>query len=58
MAAVKVHDVLEAMLEPDEVYAFHVDLIQHGRRTCHARRPKCEECPLLERCPRMGLPPL
>ncbi len=58
MAAVKVHDVLEAMLEPDEVYAFHVDLIQHGRRTCHARGPKCEACPLLERCPRVGLPAL
>ena len=58
MAAVKVHDVLEAMLEPNEVYPFHVDLIQHGRRTCHARGPKCEECPLLERCPRVGLPAL
>jgi endonuclease-3 len=58
MAAVKVHDVLEAMLQPNEVYAFHVDLIQHGRRTCHARGPKCEECPLLERCPRIELSPL
>ena len=58
MSAVKVHDALEAQLEPDEVYPFHVDLIQHGRRTCHARGPKCEACPLLERCPRVGLPPL
>jgi endonuclease-3 len=57
MAAVKTHDALETLLEPDEVYAFHVDLIQHGRRTCHARGPKCEGCPLLERCPRVGLPP-
>lgn len=58
MTAVKVHDALEVQLAPDEVYAFHVDLIQHGRRTCHARGPKCETCPLLERCPRVGLPPL
>jgi endonuclease-3 len=58
MTAVKVHDALEAQLEPDEVYAFHVDLIQHGRRTCHARGPKCQECPLLARCPRVGLPSL
>ena len=58
MPAVKVHDSLESLLEPDEVYPFHVDLIQHGRRTCHARAPKCEECPLLERCPRVGLPAL
>jgi endonuclease-3 len=52
------HTILEDMLEPDEVYAFHVDLIQHGRRTCHARGPECPRCPLLERCPRVGLPPL
>ena len=57
MPVVKVHDELEAQLEPGEVYAFHVDLIQHGRRTCHARSPGCERCLLLERCPRVGLPP-
>ena len=52
------HTILEAMLTPEEVYAFHVDLIQHGRRTCHAQRPECPRCPLLERCPRVGLAPL
>ncbi len=52
------HVILEGMLAADEVYAFHVDLIQHGRRTCHARGPECPRCPLLERCPRVGLPPL
>jgi endonuclease-3 len=54
----RAHDLLEGMLAPDEVYAFHVDLIQHGRRTCHARKPQCERCPLFERCPRVGLPPI
>lgn len=54
----KAHDLLEAQLKGPEVYAFHVDLIQHGRRTCHAQRPQCEACPLLARCPRVGLPPL
>ncbi|MCC6235949.1 MAG: endonuclease III [Dehalococcoidia bacterium] len=53
----KAHDLLEAQLAPSEVYAFHVDLIQHGRRTCHARHPSCDTCPLLARCPRVGLPP-
>lgn len=52
------HVILEGRLAPDEVYAFHVDLIQHGRRTCHARAPECPRCPLLARCPRVGLPPL
>jgi len=55
MPADRVHAVLEAMLTPAEVYAFHVDLIQHGRRTCHARGPRCGECPLAARCPRVGL---
>ncbi len=53
----RAHDLLEAQLDPSEVYAFHVDLIQHGRRTCHARHPSCDACPLLARCPRVGLPP-
>lgn len=53
----KAHAALEAQIKPDEVYSFHVDLIQHGRRTCHARSPKCESCVLLEHCPRVGLAP-
>ncbi|MSQ35869.1 MAG: endonuclease III [Dehalococcoidia bacterium] len=55
--AERAHELLEAQLRPQQVYAFHVDLIQHGRRTCHAR-PACPRCPLLERCPRVGLAPL
>lgn len=26
-------------------------LIHHGRRTCHARRPRCEACPIEPLCP-------
>ncbi len=46
----KAHALLEEQLAPNEVYAFHVDLIQHGRRTCHARGPMCNACPLEQRC--------
>jgi len=56
--AARAHELLEAQLRPQQVYAFHVDLIQHGRRTCYARAPACARCPLLARCPRVGLPPL
>jgi endonuclease-3 len=45
------HDRLESMVAPHDVYAFHVLLIQHGRRTCQARRPRCGSCALAERCP-------
>lgn len=44
-------DALRFLHEPDEAYEFHVLLIRHGRRTCHARRPRCEECVLLAMCP-------
>jgi endonuclease-3 len=44
-------DALRFLSEPDEAYEFHVLLIRHGRRTCHARRPRCEECVLLSMCP-------
>jgi len=45
------HDILEPLVKPSKVYAFHVSLITHGRRVCHARRPACANCILRERCP-------
>ncbi|MEO8251760.1 MAG: endonuclease III [Chloroflexota bacterium] len=47
---VRAHSLLEASLEPDEVYPFHVELIRHGREVCNARRPACEACPLTDVC--------
>ena len=29
----------------------HVNLLRHGRRTCHAQRPACGDCALLRMCP-------
>ena len=39
-----------AMLEADQIYEAHVNLIHHGRVICHARRPECEICPVRTRC--------
>ena len=44
------HDLYLALLEPAQVYEAHVNLITHGRRTCHARRPACDGCPVRSRC--------
>ncbi len=33
----------------------HLVLITHGRRTCKAFRPRCEECPIRTKCKRNGL---
>ncbi len=30
-------------------------LILHGRKTCTARKPKCEACSVRELCPKMGV---
>jgi endonuclease-3 len=45
------HDLLEAAIDPEQVFAFHVYLITHGRRVCKARRPLCQECVLNGGCP-------
>jgi endonuclease-3 len=50
-SAEKAHVLLEARLEPDEVYPFHIALVTHGRRTCQAQRPRCPSCVLRHGCP-------
>ncbi len=35
----------------DRMLEGHLQLIEHGRRTCRAQRPLCEECVLLDLCP-------
>ncbi len=47
----KAHYALESLIEESQVYQFHVDLIEHGRRVCHARRPNCADCLLSNLCP-------
>ena len=50
-------DLIELLPQKEWVNFSH-RLIHHGRRICIARRPKCDECPLLPLCPRIGLPTL
>jgi endonuclease-3 len=47
------HDELLRLVgdDADEAYEVHVGLIRHGRRTCTARNPGCDHCPLLRMCP-------
>jgi len=42
--------LLEPLLAREEVYPFHIYLIEHGRRTCLARRPRCSVCVLRQEC--------
>jgi endonuclease-3 len=50
MSAEKAHDRLEDIVPPGEYYAFHLNLIRHGRQICVARNPHCQECFLQEWC--------
>ncbi len=48
------HDQMLALTPPGEELELHVNLLRHGRRTCHARKPACGECALARMCPSRG----
>ena len=39
------HDLVLGLFEPDQMYEAHVNLIQHGRKVCHAQRPDHDGVP-------------
>jgi endonuclease-3 len=47
----ELHDAMLEFTPRGQELEFHVNLLRHGRRTCHSRRPKCDECALLRLCP-------
>ena len=51
VTAEQAHDILEASVAPEQVFALHVYLITHGRQVCKARRPLCDRCVLSGGCP-------
>jgi endonuclease-3 len=48
-------DWMELLPKKDWIDVSHL-LIRHGRRVCPARRPKCGDCVLADRCPSVGDP--
>ncbi|MEO8287922.1 MAG: endonuclease III [Chloroflexota bacterium] len=46
----RAHTELEAIVEPDKRYSFHIYLITHGRQICKAPRPLCEKCVVSRWC--------
>ena len=47
----KAHRILEEMVPGEDIYEFHVLMIEHGRQTCAAQRPHCVQCVLKDICP-------
>jgi len=46
----KAHDELEKLVPAKDYYAFHLNVIRHGRQVCTSRKPQCDVCPLQELC--------
>jgi endonuclease III len=47
----ELHDTMLDLTPKGQELELHVNLLRHGRRTCHARRPDCGNCDLLRMCP-------
>jgi endonuclease-3 len=46
----RAHDELERLVQPQDYYAFHLNLIRHGRQVCTSRAPRCPACALRDMC--------
>jgi endonuclease III len=46
----ELHDAMLELTPRGQELEFHVNLLRHGRRTCHAQRPQCPECELRRGC--------
>ena len=47
----ELHDTMLEITPRGQELELHVNMLRHGRRTCHARRPDCGNCDLLRMCP-------
>ena len=47
----ELHDTMLELTPRGQELELHVNMLRHGRRTCHARRPDCGACALLRMCP-------
>jgi endonuclease-3 len=47
----ELHDEMLRLTPPGAELELHVNLLRHGRRTCHSRSPACRACALRRMCP-------
>ena len=47
----ELHDEMLRLTPEGAELELHVNLLRHGRRTCHARTPACRACALRRMCP-------
>jgi endonuclease-3 len=46
----KAQEEMALLVLASEYYNFHINLIEHGRAVCQARKPKCEMCKICRLC--------
>jgi endonuclease-3 len=46
----RAHELLGDIVPPADVYHFHMNMVEHGRRVCKSQRPKCSICVLRGVC--------
>lgn len=51
----RAHDIMDAEVPDDMKFRLHMNLVEHGRAVCKARKPFCSVCCLKEICPRIGV---
>ena len=49
-SAERTNVIFEEMIPEELYYPYHKLLIRHGRTTCKAQRPRCDECALVAYC--------
>jgi endonuclease-3 len=48
---VELHDAMLELTPRGQEWELHLNLLRHGRRTCHSQRPECRACALRRMCP-------
>ncbi|MFC1963565.1 endonuclease III domain-containing protein [Chloroflexota bacterium] len=51
VSAEQAHEILGDLVPDEDVYRFHVYLVQHGREVCKSQHPRCAQCVFREDCP-------
>ncbi len=46
----RAHDEMLAVVDPEDAFELHMNLIRHGRQVCRPK-PRCGECELRRMCP-------